>query len=198
MCGIAGAITSAHAEVTRATIERMLERIAHRGPDGHGIAERLTQAGDRVLLGHRRLAIIDPIGGKQPMCDDEAGLVLTFNGEIYNFRELRDELRACVYRFALDSDTEVLLRAYQHWGDQCVERLRGMFAFAIWDARRERLFLARDRFGEKPLFLQEDGPYLYFASEIKALLELPNARPRVNLAAVWELPDASFSGPCAH
>src|SRR5207244_412442 len=129
---------------------------------------------------------IDPIGGKQPMCDDETGLVLTFNGEIYNFRELRDELRACGYRFALDSDTEVLLRAYQHWGDQCVERLRGMFAFAIWDARRERLFLARDRFGEKPLFLQEDGPYLYFASEIKALLELPNARPRVNLAAVWD------------
>ena len=90
---------------------------------------------------------------------------------------LRAELQAYGYRFERDSDTEVLLRAYRHWKEDVVDHLRGMFAFAIWDARRERLFLARDRFGEKPLFLQEDGPYLYFASEIKALLELPNAPP---------------------
>ena len=143
MCGIAGAIAPSSSNVTRESIARMLDALAHRGPDGHGIVEYGTASGQRVLLGHRRLAIIDPEGGKQPMCDDEAGLAITFNGEIYNFRELRDELEACGYRFALHSDTEVLLRAYQQWGDRVVERLRGMFAFAIWDARTQRLFLAR-------------------------------------------------------
>jgi asparagine synthase (glutamine-hydrolysing) len=186
MCGIAGAIAPASSPVTRETIARMLDVLAHRGPDGHGIAEYATARGERVLLGHRRLAIIDPEGGKQPMCDDEAGLAITFNGEIYNFRELREELEACGHRFALHSDTEVLLRAYQRWGDRVVERLRGMFAFAIWDARAQRLFLARDRFGEKPLFVVEANGGLFFASEIKALLELPVARPGVNLSAVWD------------
>jgi asparagine synthase (glutamine-hydrolysing) len=186
MCGIAGAIAPPSSNVTRESIARMLDALAHRGPDGHGIVEYGTASGQRVLLGHRRLAIIDPEGGKQPMCDDEAGLAITFNGEIYNFRELRDELGAYGYRFALHSDTEVLLRAYQHWGDRVVERLRGMFAFAIWDARAQRLFLARDRFGEKPLFLLEANGGFYFASEIKALLELPLARPGVNLSAVWD------------
>jgi asparagine synthase (glutamine-hydrolysing) len=186
MCGIAGAIAPADSGVNRAVIERMLERIAHRGPDGSGIADFTSAAGERVLLGHRRLAIIDPVGAKQPMCDAAAGLALTFNGEIYNFRELRQQLHACGYRFELDSDTEVLLRAYQHWGERVVDRLRGMFAFAIWDARRERLFMARDRFGEKPLFIHESGGGLYFASEIKALLELPKPKPRVNLSAVWD------------
>jgi asparagine synthase (glutamine-hydrolysing) len=186
MCGIAGAITPLDSGVNREVVERMLDRIAHRGPDGSGIAEHFTASGERVLLGHRRLAIIDPVGGKQPMCDAGAGLALTFNGEIYNFRELRRELRACGYRFQLDSDTEVLLRAYRHWGEKVVDRLRGMFAFAIWDAGRQRLFLARDRFGEKPLFLREGQGALYFASEIKGLLELPQPKPRVNLAAVWD------------
>jgi asparagine synthase (glutamine-hydrolysing) len=186
MCGIAGAIVRPASALTRDTVEQMLASLAHRGPDGHGIAEFFTRGGDRVLLGHRRLAIIDPVGGKQPMCDAEAGLALTFNGEIYNFRDLRGELAACGYRFALDSDTEVLLRAYEHWGEKCVEHLRGMFAFAIWDARNQRLFMARDRFGEKPLFLHEDSSGLYFASEIKALLRVPGDRPGVNLAAVWD------------
>ena len=120
------------------------------------------------------------------MCDSAAGLALTFNGEIYNFRELRDELGAHGYRFLRDSDTEVLLRAYQHWGSEVVHHLRGMFAFAIWDARNERLFLARDRFGEKPLFLYENGNGLYFASEIKALLRVPEIKAEVNLDAVWD------------
>jgi len=127
----------------------------HRGPDGHGAREFNAADGSRVFLGHRRLAIIDPVGSPQPMCDDEARLALTFNGEIYNFRELREELQARGYHFERDSDTEVLLRAYEHWGQECVEHLRGMFAFAIWDGRRQRLFLARDRFGEKPLFYCE-------------------------------------------
>ena len=172
--------------MTRASLERMLQSIEHRGPDGHGTCEYRTSDGRRVLLGHRRLAIIDPTGGHQPMVDDEAQLALTYNGEIYNFRELRDELAACGYRFTTDSDTEVLLRAYQHWGDKVVERLRGMFAFAIWDGRNQRLYLARDRFGEKPLFLIDDADGLYFGSEIKALLQLPRAKPDVNLSAVWD------------
>ena len=186
MCGIAGGIVNTKSLMTRATLERMLHAIEHRGPDGHGAREFAAADGQRVFLGHRRLAIIDPDGARQPMCDDAAGLALTFNGEIYNFRQLRAELEAMGYRFERDSDTEVLLRAYQHWGEGVVERLRGMFAFAIWDARRQRLFLARDRFGEKPLFLREGDDGIYFASEIKALLQLPKPRPGVNLPAVWD------------
>ncbi|HEX8963360.1 MAG TPA: asparagine synthase (glutamine-hydrolyzing), partial [Rhodocyclaceae bacterium] len=159
----------------------------HRGPDGEGIFS--AQAGGGrwdVCLGHRRLAIIDPNGARQPMCDEAAGLALVFNGEIYNFRELRAQLERLGHRFRLDSDTEVLLRAYQQWGERAVHRLRGMFAFAIWDATRERLFLARDRFGEKPLFLREAGGSFAFASEIKALLRLPDVPREVDLGAVWD------------
>ena len=186
MCGIAGGIVRPRSQMTKATLERMLHAIEHRGPDGHGTAEYQAASGHRVLLGHRRLAIIDPVGGHQPMVDDAAQLALTFNGEIYNFRELREELKVCGYRFERDSDTEVLLRAYQHWGEKAVEKLRGMFAFAIWDGRNQKLFMARDRFGEKPLFLLEDAEGLHFASEIKALLQLPREKPDVNLTAVWD------------
>ncbi len=186
MCGIAGAITRPASGVTRETMIRMLDSMAHRGPDGQGLEEFAVADGRKAYLGHRRLAIIDPVGGKQPMCDPAAGLALTFNGEIYNFRELRGELVALGHRFRLDSDTEVLLRAYQQWGERSVERLRGMFAFAIWDAGKQRLFMARDRFGEKPLFIRESGTDLYFASEIKALLQLPGARPAVDVSAVWD------------
>jgi asparagine synthase (glutamine-hydrolysing) len=186
MCGIAGAVVSAGSPVSSETLRGMLDSIAHRGPDGDGACELPAPEGRRVLLGHRRLAIIDPRGGVQPMRDEVAGLALTFNGEIYNFRELRGQLEGAGYRFTTTSDTEVLLRAWQHWGEDVVERLRGMFAFAIWDARRGLLFLARDRFGEKPLFLLEDAGELFFASEIKALLKLPRPRPEVNLTAVWD------------
>jgi len=186
MCGIAGAVVSPAKGVTVEHLRRMLAAIAHRGPDGHGTFEATAGDGRRVLLGHRRLAIIDPEGGHQPMCDEAAGIALTYNGEIYNFRELRAELEGKGYAFARDSDTEVLLRAWQHWGEGVVERLRGMFAFAVWDARRDVLFIARDRFGEKPLFVLEDGGDFYFASEIKALLGLPRPRPEVNLTAVWD------------
>jgi len=173
--------------LTVETLESMLQAIAHRGPDDQGMCcFRCAATGHHVFLGHRRLAIIDPEGAHQPMCDAAAGLALTFNGEIYNFRELRDELRGLGYRFERDSDTEVLLRAYQHWGGEVVHHLRGMFAFAIWDARNERLFVARDRFGEKPLFVYENGSGLYFASEIKALLRVPGVTARVNLEAVWD------------
>ncbi|HEX5128764.1 MAG TPA: asparagine synthase (glutamine-hydrolyzing) [Usitatibacter sp.] len=186
MCGIAGAMVRDASPVDAETTRRMLQALAHRGPDGHGVCEMRAGDGHRVLLGHRRLAIIDPRGGHQPMCDEAAGLALTYNGEIYNFRELRAELEGAGFSFRTTSDTEVLLRAWQHWGEGVVERLRGMFAFAIWDARRSVLFLARDRFGEKPLFLLEDGDELFFASEIKGLLQLPRPKPEVNLTAVWD------------
>ena len=184
MCGIAGWI--ARRAPAAGVLSSMLGAMAHRGPDGHGACRFQCATGQQISLGHRRLAIIDPEGARQPMCDAAAGLALTFNGEIYNFRELRGELRRLGYRFALDSDTEVLLRAYQHWGRDVVHRLRGMFAFAIWDANRERLFLARDRFGEKPLFLYENGGDLYFASEIKALLCVPGLAVSADLHAVWD------------
>jgi asparagine synthase (glutamine-hydrolysing) len=186
MCGIAGWIAKPEGALTEGALVAMLQAIAHRGPDDQGTAGFRCAAGHQVFLGHRRLAIIDPEGARQPMCDRDSGLALTFNGEIYNFRELRDELSGLGYRFTRDSDTEVLLRAYQHWEDKVVDHLRGMFAFAIWDARNERLFLARDRFGEKPLFLYEHGGGLYFASEIKALLRVPGIKFDVNVGAVWD------------
>src|SRR6187549_1005448 len=186
MCGIAGGVVGEKSAMSSAVLGRMLDSMEHRGPDGEGAREFTGFDGSRIYLGHRRLAIIDPVGSPQPMCDDEARLALTFNGEIYNFRELREELAARGYRFERDSDTEVLLRAYEHWGQECVEHLRGMFAFAIWDGRRQRLFLARDRFGEKPLFIREEADGFCFASEIKALLQLPQPKPEVNLSAVWD------------
>jgi asparagine synthase (glutamine-hydrolysing) len=187
MCGIAGWIAGPGSPLGMEMLGSMLQAIAHRGPDGEGRRRfHCPGSGQQVFLGHKRLAIIDLEGAQQPMCDAEAGLALIFNGEIYNFRELREELKGFGFRFARDSDTEVLLRAYQHWGSEVVHHLRGMFAFAVWDARAQRLFLARDRFGEKPLFLYQDRHGLYFASEIKALLRIPGVGTRVDLEAVWE------------
>jgi asparagine synthase (glutamine-hydrolysing) len=169
------------------TLDAALRTIAHRGPDSQGTScFRCASTGHQVALGHRRLAIIDPEGSRQPICDSAGEIALTFNGEIYNFRELRRDLVRLGHRFTRDSDTEVLLRAYQQWGTEVVDHLRGMFAFAIWDARKQRLFLARDRFGEKPLFVHENGRGLYFASEIKALLRIPGIHAAVNLEAVWD------------
>jgi asparagine synthase (glutamine-hydrolysing) len=191
MCGIAGWIAGPRNAPEESAVLPMLDALAHRGPDGAGACSFVNGgSGQRIVLGHRRLAIIDPDGSPQPMCDEEAGIGLTFNGEIFNFRELRAELEKRGYAFSRDSDTEVLLRAYQHWGTKVVQHLRGQFAFAIWDAREERLLLARDRFGEKPLYLYEAGGALFFASEIKALLKAPGligkGAPEVDLSAVWD------------
>jgi asparagine synthase (glutamine-hydrolysing) len=182
MCGIAGCIQDGG--LPRSVITAMTEAIAHRGPDGSGLFAGATGDGRwQVALGHRRLAIIDLAGGVQPMV--EAGLALVFNGEIYNFRELRRELEALGHRFRTSSDTEVLLAAYRAWGPDCVARLSGMFAFALWDGPRERLFLARDRFGKKPLYLWEDeAGGLVFGSEIKALLVHPRVPRRLDRASV--------------
>jgi asparagine synthase (glutamine-hydrolysing) len=183
MCGIAGWMALPQHAPDDGAMGSVLKALAHRGPDGAG-ACAFQGSQRRVVLGHRRLAIIDPNGARQPMCDEAAGVALTFNGEIYNFRELRAELAQRGYRFALDSDTEVLLRAYQHWELDVVHHLRGQFAFAVWDSRKERLLLARDRFGEKPLYLCESGGSVFFASEVKALLRMPGIRPEVDLQAV--------------
>jgi asparagine synthase (glutamine-hydrolysing) len=164
MCGIAGYVGRASAE----TLAAMLPLLKHRGPDGEGMH---VEPG--VGLGMTRLAIIDLEGGRQPMTNEDESVWLVTNGEIYNFRELRAELEGRGWSFRTRSDTEVLLRAYEAYGDACVERLRGMFAFAVWDRRRRRLLLARDRLGKKPLYYHRRDGVLLFASEIKALLAHP-------------------------
>ena len=168
MCGIAGIVNLTGRPVDEALLRAMTAVQAHRGPDGEGIVCR-GGAG----LGHRRLAIIDLATGDQPMASDDGAIQIVFNGEIYNFRELRRELESRGARFATTSDTEVILRAYETDGPACVTRLRGMFAFAILDERARRLFLARDRAGIKPLVYAWDGQRLLFASEIKGILEDP-------------------------
>jgi asparagine synthase (glutamine-hydrolysing) len=183
MCGIAGWIGSDQS-LGETELKRMIAAERHRGPDGAGY--RLIEAADgrRVALGHCRLSIIDLAGGAQPMATPDGAQIVTFNGEIYNYRELARELSAIGHRFSTQSDTEVVLEAYRRWGPACLERLRGMFAFALWDGSSQSLFLARDRFGKKPLFLMERGGTLAFASEIGALLALPGVERRFSSAAL--------------
>lgn len=181
MCGFAGIYHLTTAKpVDPSRVERMCDAIAHRGPDGFGI---WTAAG--VGLGHRRLSIIDIEGSPQPMVSSDGRAVLVFNGEIYNYRELRAELRALGAVFHTDGDSEVILAAWQQWGEDCVSRLHGMFAFAIYDNASQSLFLARDRLGVKPLFLARlsDGS-LIFGSELKALLAHPLLRRDIDPLAV--------------
>jgi asparagine synthase (glutamine-hydrolysing) len=168
MCGIAGIFDTSGHGIDRldARLRHMNVCQQHRGPDGEGI---WSSSDRQVGFAHTRLSIVDLAGGAQPMGDSAAQLTIVFNGEIYNFRELRAELESR-YTFTTHSDTEVILHAYRAWGAECVQRLRGMFAFAIWDERRRELFLARDRFGIKPLYTAWVGKRFYFASEIKAIL----------------------------
>ncbi len=161
MCGIAGYVGTAPPELLLA----MLRRLKHRGPDGTGCHET-PGAG----LGATRLAIIDLAGGQQPMASEDGAVSIVFNGEVYNHRELRPRLEAEGHRFRTRSDTEAVLHAYAQLGDACVAELRGMFAFAIWDGRRRRLLLARDRLGKKPLYYWQRNGLFLFASELKALL----------------------------
>src|SRR2546425_9279473 len=169
MCGIAGIVDVTGHPVPGGLLRAMTGVQAHRGPDGDGFVCRGAYG-----LGHRRLAIIDLVTGEQPMASDDGSVQIVFNGEIYNFRELRRELEARGARFRTASDTEVILRAYEADGPDCVRRLRGMFAFAILDERARRLVIARDRAGIKPLVYAWDGRRLLFASEIKAILEDPS------------------------
>ena len=166
MCGIAG-IVKLHpgAVVDETRLKRMRDALRHRGPDGEGL-----WIDEGVGLGHRRLAIVDIAGGHQPMSDEHGEAWITYNGEIYNHLALRADLEARGHRYRTRSDTETILHAYEEDGEQCVERLRGMFAFAIWDRTRRRLLLARDRLGIKPLYYAVTSDEILFASEIKALL----------------------------
>lgn len=187
MCGIAGWIGRADKDPGRRALQAMTDAIAHRGPDGEGHVELVTRDGAwRAGLGHRRLAIIDLSTGQQPMMSHDGRLTIVFNGEIYNFLELRHELEVLGHRFATRSDTEVVIEAYRAWGADSVARLRGMFAFALWDTDRERLILARDPFGKKPLYLHEQDGRLLFASEIKAILACPGVAPGLDRASVHE------------
>lgn len=167
MCGIAGFVGAGGI----AALEGMLAALIHRGPDGQG---HYTDAGHAVYIGQRRLAVLDILGGAQPMWNEDRTVAVIFNGEIYNHRDLRSQLVAAGHRFASDhSDTEVLVHGYEEWGENLPTRLNGMFAFAIYDARAKQLFLSRDRFGKKPLFYCEVPGFFGFASELPALLGHP-------------------------
>src|SRR6266851_3330723 len=181
MCGIAGIVQVAGRGVDRALLTAMTTAQAHRGPDGDGFVCR-----GGVGLGHRRLAISDLVTGDQPMPNDDESIWIVFNGEIYNYRELRAELEARGTRFRTQSDTEVLLRAYEAYGTECVTHLRGMFAFAVLDERARQVFLARDRVGIKPLVYHWDGRRLLFASELKGILQAADVPRELDLEALGE------------
>src|SRR5271167_3091255 len=183
MCGLAGILDlTGGGSVDAGLVRRMTASIAHRGPDGDGF-----YFADGVGLGHRRLAIIDPAGGEQPMFNEDGSVVIVFNGIIYNHVELHRELVALGHVFRSRCDTEVIVHAWEEWGEACLERFNGMFAFALLDERRETLFLARDRLGEKPLYYSflPDGRLL-FASELKSLVCCPQLDRRLDPQAVEE------------
>ena len=187
MCGIAGWLRPGgykDKEACAGELQAMVNAILHRGPDAGG-----KWFGGPVAFGHRRLSIVDPTPvSDQPMVDPQSGNVILFNGEIYNFVELRDELKALGVHFSTKGDTEVILKAYQVWGlDECLKRLCGMFAFALWDQSLQMLFICRDRLGTKPLFYcelpQASGGGVVFASEPQAILAHPLISHRTNAAA---------------
>lgn len=194
MCGFVGLALppSSHREIEPARLLRARDALTHRGPDDAGI---FTEP--RVGLGHRRLTIVDLEGGRQPFASDDDVLRLVYNGEVYNHPELSRELESRGHRYRTRCDTETVLRLYQEHGAECVQRMRGMYAFAVWDRERESLFLARDRLGIKPLYYAHlaDGA-LCFASEMKALLELGAVEPELNLEALPDyLANHAPSGP---
>lgn len=181
MCGIAGLVNPAGlSDAQRLAVERMVTVLNHRGPDDSG-----TYFDETAGLGHTRLSIIDlSTAGKQPLCNEDESIWITFNGEIYNFPELRDRLIAKGHQFRTRTDTEVIVHLYEEEGEACVESLRGMFAFAIWDRKQKKCFIARDRLGIKPLYYSTAGGTLIFGSEIKALLEAPGLEREIDPQAL--------------
>jgi len=203
MCGISGIFNWDKAPVEAETLVRMTRTMVHRGPDEEGYFINAGKLGSweagkkgaplrgcidggvgNVGLGHRRLSIIDLSSGQQPMSNEDGSVWAVFNGEIYNFQELMNELKSLGHRFATRSDTETIVHAYEEWGVESVKRLRGMFSYAIWDENMQRLFLARDRVGKKPLYYLSDGKRFLFASEIKSLLEVPGTPRDIDLTAL--------------
>src|SRR5581483_4831723 len=182
MCGIAGIVSGSTADsVDPASIVRMCDAIVHRGPDDAG-----TFVKGNAGLGMRRLSIIDLAGGHQPIFNEDRSVWIVFNGEIYNFPELRPELESKGHRFATHSDTETIVHLYEEMGADCVQKLRGMFAFALWDDRRGRLLIARDRLGKKPLHYALHNQKLYFGSEIKSILAVAPQLAEVNHRALMQ------------
>ena len=181
MCGIAG-LVHREAGSQRALVESITTRLAHRGPDGAGYWPAEAEARSHAWLGHRRLSIIDVAAGAQPMCNEDATLWIIYNGEIFNHAALRPGLEAAGHRYRTHCDTETVLHAWEQSGADCLREFRGMFAFALWDTKRQELFCVRDRLGIKPLYYYCDGGHFVFASEIKALLAHPavSARPDVS------------------
>lgn len=186
MCGLSGvAWSEAGGPVDAATLDRMTDILRHRGPDDRGVwYSPVEQTACGAALGHRRLSIIDLAGGHQPLANEDGAVQVVFNGEIYNYRELHAELERKGHRFRTVSDTEVLVHLYEECGREMLSRLRGMFAFALWDQRRGRLLLARDRLGKKPLVYRHARGRLWFASELKSLLQAPDAPRQVDSRAV--------------
>jgi asparagine synthase (glutamine-hydrolysing) len=218
MCGICGEIDFRNKNVRVDSVRKMCDVLAHRGPDDEGMVfirgdklfepkrpvdNLINEKGFEVGLGHRRLSIIDlSIAAHQPMCNEDGKIWIVFNGEIYNFQTIREQLEKKGHFFKSKSDTEVILHAYEEWGAECVNRFRGMFAFAIWDSKLQRLFMARDRLGKKPLVYCNRNGWFAFASEIKALLQIPGVEKKVNRNAIHHYltyqyvpsPDTIFEG----
>lgn len=198
MCGIAGLSWHHPQRLPEISeVRRMVDVLAHRGPDDSGLfhsevglISRKDQDGSiagsdcGAMLGHRRLSIIDLAGGQQPLSNEDGSVWIVLNGEIYNYRELRSDLQSRGHQFATESDTEVIVHLYEEYGDDCVLHLRGMFAFAIWDKRRSRLLLARDRLGQKPLIYRHHAGRVDFASELKGLLQLKDSSREINPIAI--------------
>ena len=181
MCGITGIFDiKAERVINESLLNTMRDRLVHRGPDEAG-----TFIEPGIGLAHRRLSIIDLSSGQQPLKHDSLPVTIVFNGEIYNFQQVREKLKAKGHLFQTNSDTEVIVNAWVEWGEKCVDHLRGMFAFALWDARQQTLFCARDRLGVKPFlyYISEDG-FFVFASEHKALLEYPDIPLEINPRSV--------------
>ena len=176
MCGICGQYNFKDQSPVRLDdIKRMTGSLVHRGPDDEGF-----YLSGPVGLGFRRLSIIDLGGGHQPMSDQAESVWVVFNGEIYNFLELRSELESCGHVFRTKSDTEVIVHGYKEWGDEVLNRLNGMFGLAIWDVRKERLLLARDPFGIKLVYYRVEGNRLYFGSEVRAVLQGTQEKAQVD------------------
>jgi len=180
VCGIAGIVGLSPDPARRRIVESMVEVMRHRGPDGEGLIST-----ERAVLGHVRLSIIDVEGSKQPLANEDESVWVTFNGEIYNYRELREHLLSKGHRLKTSGDTETLVHLYEEYGPEMVSRLQGMFAFAIWDTKRRQLFLARDRMGIKPLYYSQCGGDFVFASEPKAFFQHPGIDGRPGTEAIW-------------
>ncbi|MCL4499239.1 MAG: asparagine synthase (glutamine-hydrolyzing), partial [Chloroflexi bacterium] len=189
MCGIAGTLNLDNSRVDKRALHRMMGSLVHRGPDDEGI-----YVDGPVGLGFRRLSIIDLEGGHQPLSNEDGSIWIIFNGEVYNFQELRQDLEKRGHQFRTYTDTETIVHLYEENGPRCVEKLNGMFAFALWDAKRRRLVLARDRLGVKPLCYHLDGRRLAFGSEIQALLTDPDLSRELDPVALaqylklWYIP----------